>query len=158
VSVDLETPAGLSVYERELFEHLVKHLETERKLIDDYEDLASRAGGHAAYLLRLIIEDERRHHRLFEEWCNALRSDAEFRSVEPQVPHLASTIDPSELTAAVKRFLAVEREDRRDLARLRKQTSDLRDVTLWHVLLEVMDLDTRKHITMLRFLERHPKA
>jgi hypothetical protein len=27
---------------------------------------------------------------------------------------------------------------------------------VWDVLLEVMDLDTQKHIAMLQFLERHP--
>jgi rubrerythrin len=158
MSVDLEPPVGLSVWERELFDHLVRHLDTENALIDDYDELAAQAGGHVAYLLRLIIEDEQRHHRLFEEWCNALRADAEFRTVEPQVPHLGSAIGPIELKAAVGRFLDVERADRRDLARLRKAVRDQRDVTLWDVLLEVMDLDTRKHIALLRFLERHPKA
>ena len=94
MSIDHDPPAGLSVMERELFDHLVRHLDEENQLIEDYEKLAAEAGGHVAYLLRLIIEDEHRHHRLFEEWCNTLRSDAEFRPVEPQVPHLGSAVEP----------------------------------------------------------------
>jgi hypothetical protein len=156
MSIDQDPPAGMSVMERELFDHLVRHLDEENQLIDDYEKLAADAGGHVAYLLRLIIEDEHRHHRLFEEWCNTLRSDAEFRPVEPQVPHLGSAIEPDEVRAVIDRFLTVERADRKDLSRLRKQIRDQRDVTLWDVLLEVMDLDTQKHIAMLQFLERHP--
>ena len=156
MSIDQDPPAGMSVMERELFDHLVRHLDAENQLIDDYEKLAAQAGGHVAYLLRLIIEDEQRHHRLFEEWCNSLRSDAEFRPVEPQVPYLGSAAEPGEVKTVIDRFLAVERADRKDLARLRKQVRDQRDLTLWDVLLEVMDLDTQKHIAMLQFLERHP--
>jgi hypothetical protein len=110
------------------------------------------------YLLRLTIEDERRQLRLFEEWCNSLRSDAELRAVEPQVPHLGSAIEASDVKDAVARFLAVERADRHDLARLWKEVRQMRDTTVWSVLTDVMDLDTRMHIERLRFLDRHPTA
>jgi hypothetical protein len=156
MTVDVEPPAGMSVYDRELFEHLIGHLQSENELIEEYDRLATEAGGHVRYLLRLIVEDERRHHRLFEEWCNSLRSMAEFRPVEPEVPLLTRTPHPDEVVASVRRFLATERADKKDLARLKKLVKDQRDVTLWDALLEVMELDTQKHITLLRFIERHP--
>jgi hypothetical protein len=156
MTIDIEPPVGMSVWERELFEHLVRHMQNENELIDDYERLAADAGGHVGYVLRLIIEDERRHHRLFEEWCNSLRSAAEFRPVEPEVPLLRKTPDPDEVVAGVRRFLATERADKKDLGRLKKLVKDEKDVTLWDVLLDVMELDTRKHIELLRFIEHHP--
>jgi rubrerythrin len=156
MATELEPPIGLSVWERELFEHLVDHKRHEDELTDQYEQLASEAGGHVAYLLRLVMEDERRHHRLFDEWCNALRANAEMHEVEPQVPYLAKTDRPDDVLASVRTFLAAERADEKDLARLKKLVKDVRNTTLWNVLLDVMELDTRKHITLLEFIERHP--
>jgi hypothetical protein len=43
-----------------------------------------------------------------------------------------------------------------ELARLKKLVRPARDVTLWSLLLDVMALDTQKHIAMLRFLDKHP--
>jgi rubrerythrin len=156
MTTDLNPPVGLSTWERELFDHLVTHIRQENELIEEYERLATDAGGHVGYVLGLIIEDERRHHRLFEEWCNALRAGAEFREVERQVPNLTKAARPDEVLAAVRTFLAAEHRDEKDIARLKKLVKLERDVTLWHVLLDVMELDTQKHVTLLRFLERHP--
>ena len=78
MTTNTRPPVGLSLWESELYEHLTEHMESERALVDRYEDLANRTGGHVAYLLRLIMEDEARHHRLFDEWRNALRFTDEF--------------------------------------------------------------------------------
>jgi hypothetical protein len=58
--------------------------------------------------------------------------------------------------ATVRTFLAAERADDKELARLKKMIKDVRNYTLWDVLLDVMELDTRKHIALLEFIERHP--
>ena len=104
------------------------------------------------------MEDERRHHRLFGEWRNALRASAEMRQVPPQVPYLAKTNQPDDVVATVRTFLGAERADAKDLRRLRKMVKDVREHTLWDVLLDVMELDTRKHIALLEFIERHPSS
>ena len=88
-----EPPVGLSVWEHDLYEHLTEHIENELALVDRYAALAESAGGHVAYLLKLVMEDEARHHRLFDEWRNALQSDAELREVPPQVPHLTRSAE-----------------------------------------------------------------
>jgi hypothetical protein len=59
--------------------------------------------------------------------------------------------------AATQDLLAKEREDLQELKRLRKELRDTKDVTLWSVLVELMELDTTKHITTLRFVERHTR-
>ena len=72
-------PVGLSVWEHELYEHLTEHMQNELALVDRYEALAASAEGHVSYLVKLIMEDEARHHRLFDEWRNAV-------AVERRVP------------------------------------------------------------------------
>ena len=156
MTIDTTPPVGLSVWERELFEHLVRHLHDENELIGEYDALAADAGGEVAYVLGLIVEDEQRHHRVVEEWCNALRADAEYRDIEPSVPRLGSATMTPELRAVVDRLVAAEQADKKDIHRLRKLVKDQRDLTLWGVLLDVMELDTDKHLTLLRFLQRHP--
>ncbi len=156
MTTELEPPVGLSVWERELFEHLVEHMRREDELVERYEEVAAEAGGHVAYLLRLVIDDERRHHHLFEEWANALRAAATMQEVEGQLPQLTRTDRPDEIVAAVRTFLAAEKADEKDLGRLRKLVKDVREQTVWEVLVDAMDLDTRKHVELLEFIERHP--
>ena len=151
-------PVGLSSWEHDLYEHLTMHMETESGLVDRYEALAERAGGHVAYLLKMIMEDEARHHRLFAEWRNALQSNAEFREVVPQVPHLSRSDDAAAVRAAAKEFLEVERADERELHHLQKKLKDVKETTIWNLLVEMMELDTRKHQMILEFLEKHPGA
>ena len=156
MTINTTPPVGLSVWELEIFDHLVRHLRAEDELVTRYEALADEAGGHVGYLLRLIVEDERRHHRLFGEWCNSLHAAATFGSVPPEIPPLTRTLDPDAVAAEVNELLAAERADRKELGRLRKLIKDVRDDTLWDVLLDVMAADTDKHIALLRFLKRHP--
>jgi hypothetical protein len=151
-------PVGLSAWEHDLYEHLTDHMDAERRLVDRYEDLASRAGGHVAYLLRLIMEDEARHHRLFDEWRNALRSNAEFREVEPRVPHLRRSPIADQVRTAAAEFLEVERADERELHHLQKALKDVKETTVWSLLVDMMELDTKKHQLILQFLEKHPGA
>ena len=151
-------PVGLSAWEHELYEHLTAHMEAEAILVSRYEDLAQAAGGHVAYLLKLIMEDEARHHRLFDEWRNALQSNAEFRAVEPQVPHITRSAGAERVRSAAREFLEVERADERDLHHLQKSLKDVKDTTIWSLLVDMMELDTRKHQLILQFLEKHPGA
>ncbi len=150
------TPIGLSVWEHDLYQHLTQHMETELALVDRYDEVAEKAGGHVAYLLKLIMEDEARHHRLFDEWRNALRSNAEFREVEPQVPHMTRSPEAENVRAAAREFLEVERDDERDLRHLQRSLKDVKETTIWSLLVDIMELDTRKHQLILEFLEKHP--
>jgi len=67
------------------------------------------------------------------------------------------TSDRASILTATRELLANEREDLKELKLLRKELRDSKDVTLWSVLVELMELDTMKHITTLRFVERHVK-
>ena len=146
--------AGLSTWEAELLEHLTKHLETEGDLLASYQHLAETAHApYASYLIDLIVEDETRHHRLFTEFVNALRAP-----VEPvdgtQVPTVTSATDARELLEATERFLKAERVDARNLKHLAriKELRSMRGHSVWPLLVELMERDTKKHQAILRFI------
>lgn len=146
--------AGASVFEERLFEHFSQHVAEEKDLIDAYSTLAERTDSKAfGYLVRLIVEDEARHHRMFSELVNAVRADVEVREIDPQVPRLARWgSDPDAVLAATESLLRRERDDAHQLRRLEKETRDFRDTTLWSLLMEVMQADTDKHIRILEFV------
>src|ERR1035437_24348 len=125
-------PHGLSVLEEKLYRHLADHVFSEADLIASYRELAEAPAtpDAARYLLRLVVEDEERHHRVMHEIAPALEE-------------------------ATKRFLAAERTDRKELRALRKELEPYRDTTLWSLLIELMEHDTAKHILLLTFVRDH---
>ena len=49
---------------------------------------------------------------------------------------------------------AFEHEDAKSLHRLQKELRPLRNTTLFSLLVELMELDTKKHIVILEFIRR----
>jgi bacterioferritin (cytochrome b1) len=155
---------GASVWERELFEHFTSHVDNERELIAEYGELAeSTSVPGFRYLAELILADEERHHQLFADLAETIRADAEFRFGDSPVPPIPLAPLPEDerqrILELTDRFLALEREDQRDLGRLVKQLAPVRDTTLWQLLVRLMQADTDKHIQILRFIRdcvRHP--
>jgi len=83
-----------SKFERELLELLESHAAHETEALHAYGDLAGRSPDeHVRYVAGLLLEDERRHHQLLAEMVNRVRSDAEWRPVEPSVPRLGVSHD-----------------------------------------------------------------
>jgi hypothetical protein len=151
---DVATPPGLSVWEADLLRHLNQHMETEGALLSRYRDLAQQSDAdYVTYCVELIIEDEIRHHRLFTELANAIRSAVE-QPAGLSVPLVRNAANPEELLAATKALLEKERADEKELKRLTKELKDLRGTSVWPLLVEVMERDTDKHQGILRFLEQ----
>jgi hypothetical protein len=151
---------GASRWEEELYEHLASHMDNEVGLLAAYQEAATTSGSAAfQYLASLIVEDERRHHRVFEELANALRSDVELRPVEPAVPDMAGFGQlPAKVVELTDQLLAREEQDAAELRHLSRQLRDVRDTTLWQLLVKVMELDTEKHAEILRFVKKHARA
>ena len=148
---------GASVWEEELYGHLTSHEESERELLIAYQDAAASSGSAAfRYLTSLIVEDEVRHHRVFRELASALKTEAEFRPEQPAVPYLDRWGDePRRIVELSERLLEKERADAHELRRLVKELKDFRDTTMWALLVELMEMDTAKHIAILDFAKRH---
>ncbi|HTK16815.1 MAG TPA: hypothetical protein VL769_10520 [Acidimicrobiia bacterium] len=126
------------------------HVREESAFLTQYEELAGRVGDAGIeFLLRMILEDERRHHLLFEEMTAAALDSGEPRMPPPPAPdaEMARTLlEPTE------RFLDAERDDRIQLRHLRKELKPARDDTLWPLMVELMEMDTEKHIRILEYL------
>jgi rubrerythrin len=150
---------GASMWEDDLYRHLSTHVANEIDLLTAYKSAADESKSAAfRYLADLIIEDEKRHHRVFEELANALRSDVEMRPVEPAVPDMAGFGEmPAKVVELTNALLAREEEDATELRMLSRQLRDVRDTTLWQLLVKVMELDTEKHAEILRFVRTHAK-
>ena len=107
------------------------------------------------FTLDLIAEDEGRHHRLYDEWARTVREMVLVTEPGDAVPDLTREPDPDRLVAAVDDLLAVEKDDAQQLKVLEKSLKDVRHTTVWPLLVELMEMDTRKHIKILEFLREH---
>ena len=121
-----------------------------QRLIDESDDSAH------AYLMRVILEDERRHHRQIDEMLNTVQSFVWDLDIQPSVPGAMRRPD-RKIYEETKRLLAFEREDAKELRQLKKE---LRVDGHWPVLALLVDLmiqDTKKHIEILEFVRKLTK-
>jgi bacterioferritin (cytochrome b1) len=140
-----------------LTDYLTEHLETEQGALDAYERLIEdRPEDAISYLIRTILKDEARHHELFADILNSLESIVRWEDITPRVPAIGSEIeDRDELLATTEKLLELERDDLKELKRLRKAWAKAGgEFGLWAVLVESAELDTEKHIRMLKYLRR----
>ncbi|HEV7679818.1 MAG TPA: hypothetical protein VGQ42_14745 [Candidatus Dormibacteraeota bacterium] len=144
---------ALSVWEENLFSHFVEHTDQETAVLAVYEDLAeSSPNEFVRYLAALLLEDERRHHRIFTQLANTMVSQANLISRPDDVPSLTPAKDGGELRALTERLIALEEDDKTQLARLRKELKPVRDTTIWDLLVQLAERDTEKHLLVLRFI------
>jgi rubrerythrin len=155
-----QTIAGASVWEQDVYDQLVRHIEAEEEILASYRQLASDAGSpDIAYLAGLVADDEERHHRIFEQLAASIRAEAELVASPEAVPHIPlSRSDPAAVLEATDRLLAQEEADRRALRDLRRSLRPVAATTLWPLLVETMELDTRKHIAILRHIRSIAKG
>jgi rubrerythrin len=147
---------GASVWEERLYDHLTSHDEAEREMLEQYQAAASDSDSPAfRYLASLIIEDEIRHHRVFRELAETLRRDAEMRPGDPAVPHLQWGADAQRVVDLSGALLEHEKADSKSLREVERELSDVKDTTLWHLLVKIAEMDTAKHIMILEFARDH---
>jgi hypothetical protein len=85
--------------------------------------------------------------------AESIRQMAELRLEEEPIPSLHGLrSDRERIRAATERLLAAERTDAKELKQFTKQLKDVRETTLWGLLVELMQDDTAKHIKILSFI------
>jgi hypothetical protein len=147
-----------SPWDEDLLTHFTEHLTAEQELLEEYAKFRDGGSEHVRYLVDLILDDEARHHRTFEELVNRVRSEIDFRDYAPSVPYLMRhPADRQSVIEATERLLAFEHDDQKSLHKLQKELRPMRDTTLFSLLIELVELDTRKHIAILEFLRRTAK-
>ena len=143
----------LSEWEASLLHHFREHTEAEAEMLGTYAELAERSPTEfVRYLLTMLLEDETRHHRMFQELANALVGAANFTRIEPSVPSVTRISDPVELRDLTARLLRLEEDDQRELRRLHKELKLVRKTTLWDLLISLAERDTEKHRLILEFV------
>lgn len=152
--------SGASVWEQEVYDQFLTHIKAENAILDSYRSLASDLGSRdVAYLANLILDDELRHHRLFEDLANSIRAEVDLGSSLDAVPDIPVVRpDPAALLEATDRLLELERQDARQLKELKRSVRPVAETTLWALLIETMELDTRKHIAILRHIRKIAKG
>src|SRR5215212_678226 len=108
--------AGATTYEQELYDHLVKHIDSEMSILQAYDASAKESDSPAyAYLVRLILEDEKRHHQLLRDLAETIRTSAELSGEPTPIPDLAMfRADRDRILDETARYLAFEEEDNRE--------------------------------------------
>jgi rubrerythrin len=154
---NMSPPVGASVRELDLFTHLTNHVERERELLQDYTDAAAETDCKAfSYVVDLLTADERRHHELFKSLALSLKTEAELSGAEPAIPYMDfDRVDRGEVRRLTRRLLRNEEDDARDLKKLHNQLHDVKDTSLWDLVVGMMRRDTDKHIAMLEFVLHH---
>jgi len=91
-----------------LASYLENHLRTEQRALDTYQRVVDdRPDDIISYLIRMILDDELRHHGLFTEILNSLESKIRWEDISPRVPTLRAPIcDHDELLATTGELLA----------------------------------------------------
>lgn len=140
----------LSEWAQDMIDHLGHHMDNERDALTSYRDLTERAGDPRIRELAMqILSDEVRHHQQFEQIRDALRDEVEQRL--PRVAHAAlADGDRNELLRRTDELLALEREDVKELKRLAKRLRAVADTEWRASVVESMELDSRKHILLLK--------
>ncbi len=154
---DTSPPVGASVWEAELYNHLSTHIDNEREMLEEYAGAADATESKAfAYLVHLLLDDERRHHQAYIALASSLKTEAELSGAEPEIPYLdLDRADRVKIREITERLLQCERNDAANLKRLHKDLGDVEDTTLWDLVVNVMRKDTDKHIAILEFVLKH---
>jgi bacterioferritin (cytochrome b1) len=146
---------GASVSTHEVVEALNRHGREEAELLEGYQRFVDAAESPAArYLVQLILDDEKRHHRVLEELANTIAWGWTKGVPEEVVPVFPRDGNERALRAETRAFLGHELRDRIQLRRLRKRLRSYGDAPVWGLLVDLMRSDTEKHIDILRFILR----
>lgn len=141
----------MSAYE--VVEALNRHGSEEAELLKRYQRFVEEAESPAArYLVKLILEDEERHHKMLEALANTIAwGSIDGPSVTlPAFPHRHAT--SGELRTETRALLRHEVRDRTQLRKLGRRLRSYGDAPMWNLLVDVMRTDTEKHIRILQLI------
>jgi rubrerythrin len=153
-----EPLVGVSVFDQRLYDHVSSHVENEVEALQGYEALAASTESKAfKFLAELILEDERRHHRMLADLAQTIKVSAGASREPARLPFLDLHKDREAILAATEKLLAIEQEDQEKLKKLAREVKDFRDTTLWELVLKIMEADNSKHRMILKFVRDHAR-
>jgi hypothetical protein len=144
-----------------LLDAVERHAQAESDALEQYEYLGNASGDPViALVMRLILEDEERHHGLLKRIEASLRdalnwthSPNALPNEEPEKP----TVSPAELAQLTRELINEEHTGARYIRDLAHKEKGI-DGGLHSLLLEMMAIDSEKHARMLQFVQERLNA
>jgi hypothetical protein len=154
--IPAHTRARSETSQERLLRALEAHAAAEADSLSEYETLAETSGDPVvAMLMRFIVEDEERHHRLLEQMATCLRDGLAWTHSPDALPtgsHSASG-DVTAAVEATRSLIREEREGARYVRHLARQEPHLHS-GLFSLILEMIGQDSVKHEHLLRYILR----
>ena len=123
--------------------------------MSQYDRIAEESGDPViALVMRLVLQDEERHHGLLERIANSLRDALEWRHSPDALPtgRPYSGERAASLANVTRALIEEERQGAKALRKLAHQEREVAD-GLHSLLLEMMAFDSDKHAHLLQFVE-----
>jgi hypothetical protein len=139
-----------------LVQAIETHISEEEASVEAYRQLSSATPDPVVgTLMRLLAEDEERHHRLLEEIGESLRDRLDWVADAPAITDSRVTTGPDDVEW-LRRVWAFEEDERRGARALRELAHRARVECepMAYELLEAMAIDSDKHARLLKFVER----
>lgn len=139
-----------------LLDAVERHANAERDALDQYEHIAVASGDPVvALVMRLILEDEERHHGLLKRMQATLSDALNWTHSANALPPTGVVQQPvaTDLAAAAHALIEEERTGVRYLRNLAREQKRA-DAGLHSLLLEMMAMDSEKHAKLLQFVEQ----
>lgn len=143
-------------WDRAAIGHIEAYLQRETDVVNGYEAMVETTTGAISYLLDQVISDEYRHHHVLAELAKAVGSATgrpEYAASEIPEPLPVAEEHRLQLLAETTRFIDIEKADQKDLHQLAGELRPAKASTIWPLLVELMELDTEKHLKVLRRIE-----
>ncbi len=139
----------------ELFDQLHAHEREETETLSEYQYAATKTSDAGVkFLMQLVIDDERKHHELMQAMADDVKQSLQWLADKPPLPSITATGEERErLLAQTRHFLQMEQNGVGQLEDLHSRVRDLKSGLL-ELILQLMLIDTRKHVEVLRYIER----
>ncbi len=143
-----------------LLDAVERHASAERDALDQYEYIGSASGDPViALVMRLILEDEERHHGLLKRIQVTLGDALNWTHSPDALPQTGTPRQPvgRDLSMATRALTEEDRTGARYLRDLAHQERNI-DAGLHSLLLEMMAMDSEKHARLLQFVQNRLAA
>lgn len=137
-----------------LLDSVERHANAEQDALDQYEYIGSASGDPViALVMRLILEDEERHHQLLKRMQATLSDALNWTHSPNALPQTGNPQGPlaRDLATATHALIDEERTGARYLRNLAHDETNI-DAGLHSLLLEMMAMDSEKHARLLQFV------
>jgi len=137
-----------------------RHATAEAAALSQYEHLATASGDPVvALVMRLILDDEERHHGLLRRIESSLRDALNWTHSANALPNVPAPMQATEenLTGLAHELIDEEHAGARKMRELAQSEKGL-GAGLHSLLLEMMANDSDKHAQLMRFVEARLSA